>query len=361
MSLEPGTTLGPYAIVSLLGRGGMGEVYRARDTRLGREVAVKVLPEELSGDERFRRRFQREARTISQLQHPHVCTLHDIGLENGMDYLVLELLEGETLQERLGRGPLPIDEVKRVGGAIAEALDAAHRRGIVHRDLKPGNVMLTEAGLKVVDFGLARSVSAEATHNAETLTMTGDGEIVGTLPYMAPEQLKGREADPRSDMFALGCGALRDGAPATRPFRGDRSRPDVIGCDPGPPSLGRMAALRPGSSRWRRTGARQPRRSMPGEKDPEEALAVGARPGDAARRSVGFLAVGLGGATGSWAPGRGAVPSLDVVPVGLGSESSSRPACRTHSACRSRRGARAAARCADAGRGGSGLAHDAGR
>src|SRR5262245_16521426 len=164
MSLSPGTRLGPYEIVAALGAGGMGEVYRARDTRLNRDVAVKMLPEIFAGREQFRQRFQREAEAISSLNHPHICTLHDVGSvspasgqASALHYLVMELLEGETLAERLQRGMLPLHEVLKVGRQIASALDAAHRRGIVHRDLKPGNIMLTRSGAKLLDFGLART------------------------------------------------------------------------------------------------------------------------------------------------------------------------------------------------------------
>jgi serine/threonine protein kinase len=157
MTLSTGSRLGPYEILAPLGAGGMGEVYKARDTRLGRDVAIKVLPAHLSANPEVRARFEREARAISQLNHPHICTLHDIGHQDGIDYLVMELLEGETLAHRLEKGPLPVAEVLSLGAQIAEALDAAHRHGIVHRDLKPGNVMLTKTGAKLMDFGLARA------------------------------------------------------------------------------------------------------------------------------------------------------------------------------------------------------------
>src|SRR2546423_3053088 len=156
MTISSGQRLGPYEIVGRIGAGGMGEVWRARDTRLDRSVAVKILPEHLSADPQFRERFEREARTISALTHPHICTLHDIGREAGVDYLVMEYLEGESLADRLARGPMPIAEVLRAGIEIAEALDRAHRSGIVHRDVKPGNVFLTKSGAKLLDFGLAK-------------------------------------------------------------------------------------------------------------------------------------------------------------------------------------------------------------
>src|SRR6266536_3630542 len=160
MSLSSGTRLGPYEILTPLGAGGMGEVYRARDTRLGREVAIKVLPALLSQNEEVRHRFEREAKTISQLSHPHICALYDVGNQDGVEYLVMEYLEGETLAERLVRGPLPTDQTLRYVIEIADALDKAHRLGIVHRDLKPGNVMLTKSGVKLLDFGLAKFQAA---------------------------------------------------------------------------------------------------------------------------------------------------------------------------------------------------------
>ena len=158
MALQPGKRLGPYEIVSPLGAGGMGEVYRGRDTRLERDVAIKVLPQHLASNPQFKQRFEREARTISSLNHPHICTLHDIGRADEIDYLVMEYLEGETLARRLEKGALPTAQVLRYGMEVADALDKAHRRGVVHRDLKPGNIMLTpQSGAKVLDFGLAKS------------------------------------------------------------------------------------------------------------------------------------------------------------------------------------------------------------
>jgi Tol biopolymer transport system component len=209
VTLASGTKLGPYEIVSALGAGGMGEVYRARDARLHREVAVKVLPERFAATPESRERFEREARTVSQLAHPNVCALYDVGRESGVEYLVMELLEGETLADRLGRGALPLEQALRIGSQIAAALDAAHRKGIVHRDLKPGNVMLTPAGVKLLDFGLARGFEGSSTGDltaAPTMgrDLTAEGSIVGTVPYMAPEQLEGRRADARTDVFALG-------------------------------------------------------------------------------------------------------------------------------------------------------------
>ena len=222
MSLNPGTRLGPYEIVSAIGAGGMGEVYRARDTRLDRTVAIKVLASHLAGDADLRARFEREARVVSSLNHPHICALYDVGHQDGVDYLVLEYLEGEMLDARLERGRLPIDQALRVGIEICDALERAHRQGLTHRDLKPGNLMLTRGGVKLLDFGLAKprtsvvsatrsgaspseglSVSIAATELTKPLTT--EGTILGTMQYMAPEQIEGREADARTDIWAFGC------------------------------------------------------------------------------------------------------------------------------------------------------------
>jgi len=211
MALSPGTKLGPYEIVAPLGAGGMGEVYRAKDTRLGRDVAIKVLPSNVSSDEEKRQRFEREARTISSLNHPNICALYDVGNQDGVEYLVLEYVEGETLEKRLEKGPLPTKSLLRHAMEIAQALENAHRSGVVHRDLKPANIILTKSGAKLLDFGLAKW-SATGASEAETLkTLTGtperlteEGTILGTFRYMAPEQLEGKEADTRTDLFAFG-------------------------------------------------------------------------------------------------------------------------------------------------------------
>ena len=212
MGLETGAHLGPYEILGTLGTGGMGEVYRARDTRLDRAVAIKVLPAHLAQRAELRERFEREARAVSALSHPHICTLYDIGKQDGVEFIVMELLEGETLSERLTRGALELDQVLRYANEIADALYQAHRHGVVHRDLKPGNVMLTKSGSKLLDFGLAK-VSQPVTFRPLTTGektpkpdgLTSQGAMLGTLHYMSPEQLEGREADPRSDIFALGA------------------------------------------------------------------------------------------------------------------------------------------------------------
>ncbi len=238
MPLTPGSRLGPYEIIAALGAGGMGEVYKAKDSRLERTVAIKVLPTHLSDRPELRQRFEREARAISSLSHPHICTLHDVGHQDGVDFLVMEHLEGETLAERLARGPLPAEQVLRFGIEIADALDKAHRQGIVHRDLKPGNIMLSKSGVKLLDFGLAKVVAgAGSTSALEGLTslpteaiggqpLTIEGTLLGTFQYMAPEQLEGKEADARTDLFALGA-VLYEMATGRPAFQG-KSRASLI-------------------------------------------------------------------------------------------------------------------------------------
>jgi len=211
MTLAAGSRLGPYEIGAPLGAGGMGEVYRARDTRLERSVAIKILPAQLSSDPVRKQRFEREAKTISSLNHPHICVLHDVGHQDGIDYLVMECVEGETLAKRLEKGPLALDQVLKYGAQIADALDKAHRSGVVHRDLKPGNIMLTATGAKLLDFGLAKpavapaSVATLTAAATQTTPMTQEGTIVGTFQYMSPEQVEGKEVDGRSDIFSLGA------------------------------------------------------------------------------------------------------------------------------------------------------------
>ena len=209
--LRPGTQLGPYRIDHLVGAGGMGQVYRATDTRLARTVAIKILPRALASNPQFRARFDREAQAIAALTHPHICTLHDISHQDGVDFLVMEYLEGETLAARLARGPLPLDQALTYATECADALAAAHRQGIVHRDLKPGNIILTKGGAKLLDFGLAKPASLTVAHGSSITrsmtppSLTARGTILGTLQYMAPEQLDGKEADARSDIFAFGA------------------------------------------------------------------------------------------------------------------------------------------------------------
>jgi serine/threonine protein kinase/Tol biopolymer transport system component len=210
MALTSGTRLGPYEITGALGAGGMGEVYRALDTRLQRTVAIKILPAHLSSDPIHKQRFEREAKTISNLNHPHICVVHDVGHQDGIDYLVMECLEGETLSKRLEKGSLPLEQALKFGMQVAEALDKAHRHGVIHRDLKPGNIMLTASGTKLLDFGLAKAAvpfAAGATLTAATKQspVTEQGAIVGTFQYMSPEQVEGEEVDARSDLFSFGA------------------------------------------------------------------------------------------------------------------------------------------------------------
>ncbi len=259
MTVTTGSRLGPYEVTGQLGAGGMGEVYRARDARLDRIVAIKVLPPALSSDPRFRERFEREARAISSLNHPHICTLYDVGSQDGVDYLVMEYLEGESLAERLARGPLPVDQVLRYGMQIAEALEKAHRASIIHRDLKPGNVVLTKSGAKLLDFGLAKmspaTPFAQSDPHAATATMsnqtphqkplTEEGTIVGTFQYMAPEQIEGREADARTDLFAFGV-LLYEMTTGKRAFDA-KTRASLIASilDRDPPSISSILPLAP--------------------------------------------------------------------------------------------------------------------
>jgi serine/threonine protein kinase len=227
MTLAAGAKLGPYEVISPAGAGGMGEVYRARDTRLDRTVAIKILPAHLSSNPEAKQRFDREARAISSLNHPNICTLYDVGHQDGIDYLVMEFLEGETLADRLMRGPLPLEQVLKYGVEICEGLEKAHRGGVTHRDLKPGNIMLTKTGAKLMDFGLAKACSGSGVPaSGLTLTspvasrpLTQEGTVVGTFQYMSPEQIEGKEADARSDIFGLGA-VLYEMATGKRAFEG---------------------------------------------------------------------------------------------------------------------------------------------
>jgi eukaryotic-like serine/threonine-protein kinase len=255
MPFAAGARLGPYEVISPLGAGGMGEVYRAKDTRLDREVAVKVLSEHLSASDELRSRFEREAKAISSLAHPHICTLFDVGREGETDYLVMELLEGESLSDRLEKGPLPIEQVLKLGIQIADALEKAHGAGIVHRDLKPGNIFVTERGVKLLDFGLAKLHAATTQSSATQLgvlpteqlsaPLTSAGMILGTFQYMSPEQFEGKESDARSDIFALGC-VLYEMATGKKAFSG-ASQASLIGSimHSSPPPVSSLAALTP--------------------------------------------------------------------------------------------------------------------
>jgi serine/threonine-protein kinase len=234
--IATGTRLGPDEILSALGAGGMGEVYKARDTRLDRTVAIKILPPDLATDPDLRARFEREARAIAALDHPHICAVHDVGEHDGTRYLVMQYLDGETLAARLARanGPLPLDQALKVGIEIADALDKAHRAGITHRDLKPANIMLTKSGAKLLDFGLAKLRGAAGPISMSGMTRlatptpnTAHGTILGTVHYMAPEQVEGRDADARADIWALGV-VLYEMLTGARPFDG-ASAASVIG------------------------------------------------------------------------------------------------------------------------------------
>ncbi len=248
MAILPGRRLGPYEILAAIGAGGMGEVYKARDTRLDRIVAIKVLPAHLADRSELRERFEREAKTIASLNHPHICTLFDIGQQDGIDFLVMEYLEGETLALRLQKSPLPLEQVLQFAIEIAHALDKAHRKGITHRDLKPGNVMLTKSGTKLLDFGLAKLKQgvAPAIPDSQLPTMksaiTGQGMILGTLQYMAPEQVEAKEVDARTDIFAFGA-VVYEMATGRKAFEGKTSASvmaKILEVDP--PS---MASLQP--------------------------------------------------------------------------------------------------------------------
>jgi serine/threonine protein kinase len=250
MPLTTGSKLGPYEIVAPIGAGGMGEVYRAKDTRLERTVAIKVLPAHFSENAQMKQRFEREARTISSLSHPNICSIYDVGHHNGIDFLVMEYLEGQSLATRLDKGPIPVEQVLRLGIQIAEALDKAHRQGIVHRDLKPGNVMLTKSGAKLLDFGLAKYQLKETSPAASDLEtrdrpLTEEGTILGTVQYMAPEQLEGKEADSRTDIFALGT-LLHEMITGQRAFKGT-SKAALISSilSTEPPSVSSLQPLAP--------------------------------------------------------------------------------------------------------------------
>jgi serine/threonine protein kinase len=251
LAILAGKRLGPYEILSAIGAGGMGEVYRARDTRLERTVAVKILPDHLSDRAELRERFDREARTVASLNHPHICVLHDIGQQDGTDYLVMEYLEGETLAERLKKGPLPLDQVLQYAIEISDALDKAHHKGITHRDLKPGNIMLTKSGAKLLDFGLAKlrgpqtAVANLSALPTEGSSFTAQGTIVGTLQYMAPEQLEGREADARTDIFAFGT-VVYEMATGKKAFEG-KSQASLIAkiLETDPPPISSLQPMTP--------------------------------------------------------------------------------------------------------------------
>jgi len=230
MALTPGTKLGPYEIQSPLGAGGMGEVYRARDTRLKREIAIKVLPAGFARDTERLRRFQQEAQAIASLNHPNICHLYDVGEENGISYLVMEYLEGETLAQRLQKGPMAVNDTLSVAIALADALDVAHTKGVIHRDLKTANLFLTQRNeVKILDFGLAKTIlmiggrTASAAADEATLSiapgLTSAGTALGTMAYMSPEQARGQRVDVRTDLFSFGV-VLYEMTTGRRPFGG---------------------------------------------------------------------------------------------------------------------------------------------
>ena len=334
--LASGTRLGQYVIEAELGAGGMGEVYQATDTRLDRTVAIKVLPAELAGDPKRRERFAREAKTVAALNHPHICTLYDVGRatpspqpspqrgdgarsagEGAIDFLVLEYLEGESLQDRLTRGALPLDQALTIAIQIASALDKAHSQGITHRDLKPGNIFLTKAGAKLLDFGLAKLTevrSAKASTGRSTKSadsLTAEGTFLGTFQYMAPEQLDGREADARTDIWAFGC-LLYEMVTGQKAFEG-ASQASLAGaimsvtpapvssCQPmSPPVLDHVVATclaRDPDQRWQGAGdvARQLRWVMEGGSRP--GLPARVHPsGSSQNRGRGLVAAAMLGA-----------------------------------------------------------------
>src|SRR5881628_3272217 len=277
VSLAAGTRLGPYEILAPIGAGGMGEVYRARDTRLGRDVAIKVLPGQMATDPEALARFEREARAVAALNHPHILSLFDVGRQDGTAYAVTELLEGATLRDQLKAGALPVRKAVEYAIQIAQALAAVHAKGIVHRDLKPDNVFVTrDGGVKLLDFGLAAQSGGGVPEDPDDTTSptrsrhTDPGTILGTAGYMAPEQVRGQAADHRADVFAFGCTMFRDADRCAGLQTGHRGRND----DGDPEGRPRMAR---GQRRGRAAGSRAARRSLPREIT-RRALPVGAGP-----------------------------------------------------------------------------------
>jgi serine/threonine protein kinase len=301
--LQAGASIGPYQIEHTLAAGGMGQVYKATDTRLGRTVAVKVLVAELATDPDFQSRFEREARTISRLEHHHICALYDVGSQDGLAYLVMQYLDGETLAARLERGALPVDEAIAIAAQVADALDAAHAAGIIHRDLKPANVFLTKSGVKLLDFGLAKSTAASAGPVPRKAGVTMPGMVLGTVPYMAPEQLEGKDTDARTDLFALGV-VIYEMVTGRRPFDGEHQAnviASIMSSQPPP-----MSSVRPGvpatlervvaaclakdpDARWQ--AARDVKRALNWTLEPAAALTTVASPPSRGRR--GLVLAGL--------------------------------------------------------------------
>jgi serine/threonine protein kinase len=325
MILAAGTRLGPYEVVAALGAGGMGEVYRAKDTRLGRAVAVKVLPAEVASQAGVRERLEREAKSISALTHPNICTLFDVGHQDGTDYLVREFLEGPTLADRLDAGPLPLDEARRIAAQIAAALEAAHEQSIVHRDLKPGNSMRTKGGadwpgasqVNLLDFGLAKLPEPEIGHAPTSSlttrqTPTARGTIVGTLPYMEPELMAGQAVDACSDLFSYGP-VLYEMVTGRRAFNGDTPTAvmaSVLGSQPAPPrASGRILVSADGGAepRWSRGGTELFYRKGRGM----YSVPVSTKGGVTVRRPVLLFEGDF--SRGSVTPG---IPAYDVAPDG---------------------------------------------
>lgn len=324
--ISSGTRLGPYEVIAPIGAGGMGEVYRARDLRLDRTVAIKVLPHHLSADARLRERFEREAKAISSLSHPNICALFDVGSHDGVDFLVMEYLEGESLADRLSRGPLPLEQVVRYGVEIAEALAKAHRSGIVHRDLKPANVILTRDGAKLLDFGLAKFAKGTAgSSHPDALTaalshdkpLTEEGTIVGTFMYMAPEQIEGHDADARTDIFALGV-LLYEMTTGRRAFEAktrasliaailEREPPPIVTTQPLAPGgldrIVRMCMAKDPDDRWQSAHdvAAELRWVREGSSAAAESLLPQRRKRSRALRAAALLGLGvLTGAAAAW-------------------------------------------------------------
>src|SRR5262245_52085753 len=307
MSIAPGRRLGPYEVVSSLGAGGMGEVYRARDTRLGRDVALKVLPAERANDPDRLRRFEQEARAVAALDHPHILALHDLGSENGLSYVVFELVEGQTLRQKLEQGALPLRKCVEWGVQICRGLAAAHTKGIVHRDLKPENVSVTADGrVKILDFGLAKlnaPVGPEDLPEARTRTATDVGMVVGTVGYMSPEQVRGQAVDARTDIFAVGA-ILYEMLTGRRAFQG-ATPADTLSAilHHDPPEMAPGSGTLPPGLEWvvRRCLEKDPDERLQSARDVAlalEALSATSRP-DTAPAASGrrrFVAVAGGGA-----------------------------------------------------------------
>ena len=318
MTLSVGAHLGPYEIVALVGAGGMGEVYQAREMRLDRLVAIKVMLASSQGDPGYRSRFDRDGRAISRLSHPNICTLHDVGSADGLDFLVMEFVQGETLADLLTNGPLALDQVFKHGSDICVALDTAHRQGIVHRDLKPANIMVTRAGVKLLDFGLAKLRASDGggidavTH---ALSLSGPGMILGTLPYMAPEQLEGKDADARTDIFAFGA-VMYEMVTGRRAFSGSSQASlitSIMSADP-PPATSQQPLIPPALERvLQKCLEKDPERRWQTARD----LADEIRWVEAARGKTATDSTVRARSTTRWAWTAAAIASLIAVTLGI--------------------------------------------